>query len=101
MIEFCDMKDLLLDENGDLKIENGDFVVGKSDEQHQLDIMLAEKGEFKEFPEVGVGIQQMLSDDNFTPMLIEAKKQLEYDGMRVNDIIFKQGGKLIIDGKYK
>lgn len=95
------MKDLLLDENGDLLIKDGDFVIGESDNQHQLDILLAEKGEFKEFPELGVGIQEMLSDDEFVEFLIEAKKNLEYDGMDINNIEFTKDGKLKIDGKYK
>ncbi len=95
------MKDLLLDENNDLLIQNGDFVIGSSDNQHQLDILVAEKGEFKEFPEIGVGIHEMLSDDDFVDFLIEAKKNLEYDGMKINNIEFTPEGKLHIDGKYK
>ena len=95
------MKDFLLDENGDLLIKNGDFVIGESDNQHQLDILLATKGEFKEFPEIGVGISEMLSDDDFVEFLIEAKKNLEYDGMKINNIEFLPDGKLNIDGKYK
>lgn len=95
------MKDFLLDDNGDLLIQNGDFVIGESDNQHQLDILLSEKGEWKEFPEIGVGINEMLSDDDFVEFLIEAKKNLEYDGMSINNIEFTGDGKLNIDGKYK
>lgn len=93
------MKDFLYTD--DLVIENGDFVIGDSDEQHQRDILKAYKGEFKASPEVGVGIEQMLNDDNIVPFLIEAKKMLEYDGMKINNISFAEGDKLIIDGKYK
>lgn len=95
------MKDFLLDENGDLLIENGDFVIGESDNQHQKDILIATKGEFKEFPEIGVGIEAMLSDDDYMDLLIEAKKNLEYDGMKINNIEFTEEGTLKIDGKYK
>ncbi len=95
------MQDFVLDEQGDLKIQGGDFVAGHSDEQHQQHILLANKGEYKEFPELGVGIVQMLSDDNYTGMLIEAKRNLEYDGMKIKDIAYKEDGKLSIDGKYK
>ena len=94
------MKDLLLNKNGDLLIKNGDFVIGESDNQHQLDILLAEKGEFKEYPEIGVGIQEMLSDDDFVEFLIETKKNLEYDGMKINNIEFTANGKLNVNGKY-
>lgn len=94
------MQDILLDENGDLLIENGDLVIGFSDNQHQLDILLANKGEFKEHPEVGVGIEIMIDDDGFTETILEAKKQLEYDGMTIEDIILKSDGTLTIDGEY-
>lgn len=95
------MYDIILNENNDLDIENGDFVIGKADNQHQKHILIATKGEYKEFPELGVGISKMLSDDDFTDMLIEAKKNLQYDGMDVENISFNKSGKLIIDGKYK
>jgi hypothetical protein len=95
------MTDFLLDDNGDLLIKDGDFVIGFSDNQHQLDILVATKGEFKEYPELGVGISEMLSDDDFMDLLIEAKKNLEYDGMKINNIEFMPDGKLKIDGKYR
>lgn len=98
---FVGMKDLIFDENGDLAIVNGDFVIGESNNQHQKDILIATKGEIKEFPEIGVGIAAMLSDDDYTDLLIEAKKNLEYDGMKINNIEFTTDGKLHIDGKYK
>ena len=94
------MTDLLLDNTGDLKFENGDFATGFSDNQHQQHILLANKGEFKEFPEIGVGIVQMLADDEYTDVLIEAKKNLQYDGMKINNIKFEQDGKLNIYGSY-
>lgn len=95
------MTDLLLDENCDLSFKNGDFDIGFSDYQHQEHIIMATKGEFKEFPELGVGLNRMLSDDDYTPFLIDAKKNLEYDGMKINNIKFEQNGNLNIDGEYK
>jgi hypothetical protein len=95
------MTELLLNENGDLSTENGDFVTGFSDNQHQEHILIATKGEYKEFPEIGVGIVQMLSDDDWTSVLIEAKKNLEYDGMKINNVKFEENGNLTIDGNYK
>lgn len=95
------MTDFLLDENGDLSFENGDFDIGFSDYQHQEHILMATKGEFKEFPELGVGLNRMLSDDDYTSFLIDAKKNLEYDGMKINNIKFQENGNLNIDGEYK
>lgn len=93
------MKDFLFKE--DLQISNGDLVIGESDNQHQKHILQAFKGEYKKTPEIGVGIEQMLNDDSIVPFLIEAKKMLEYDGMRINNIYFTKDDKLVIDGKYK
>ena len=95
------MTDLLLDSDGDLSFKNGDLDIGFSDNQHQEHILLANKGEFREFPEIGVGIIAMLSDDDYTDMLIEIKKNLQYDGMKINNVKFDNYGKLDIDGYYK
>ena len=95
------MKDILIDNNNDLRLStDGDFEVDYSDNQQQKAILTTEKGEWKEHPEVGVGIAQMLADDLYTKMLIEVKKQLEYDGMQINDVALQEGGKLLIDGQY-
>ncbi|MFJ1330255.1 oxidase [Capnocytophaga canimorsus] len=95
------MQDILLDNNNDLKIVNGDFDIGVSDYQQQKLIVATHKGEWKEHPEVGVGITQMIADDLYTEMLIEIKKQLEYDGMQIDNVSLKENGKLFIDGFYK
>ena len=94
------MTDFLLDENGDLDLTNGDLNLGYSDNQHQEHILLANKGEFREFPEIGVGIDKMLSDDDYIPVLIEMKKNLEYDGMKIKNIKIDDNGNLDIDGSY-
>lgn len=95
------MTDIILDINRDLSIVNGDFDLGYSDNTHQEHILMATKGEFKEFPELGVGLNRMLSDDDYIPFLIDAKKNLEYDGMKINNIKFEENGNLNIDGYYK
>ena len=43
----------------------------------------------------------MIADDHYTEMLIEIKKQLEYDGMQIDDVALRENGKLFIDGFYK
>ncbi len=94
------MNDTLLDKYGDLDFTNGDLNIGYSDNQHQEHILLANKGEFREFPELGVGIDKILSDDDYIPVLIEMKKNLQYDGMTINNIKIDETGNLDIDGNY-
>jgi len=92
------MKDLLF--NDDIEIKNGDFLVGESDNQHVKHILTASKGEYKSSPELGVGIEKMLATEEPMEFLIESKKNLEYDGMKVNNISFTQQGTINIDAKY-
>ena len=92
------MKDILIDNNNDLRLStDGDFEFGCSDNQQQMAILTTEKGEWKEHPEVGVGIAQMLADDLYTEMLIEVKKQLEYDGIPVKNVTLTPQGSLLIE----
>lgn len=95
------MKDILTDENNDLLITDGDFAFGESSLQHQKHILLAQKGEYKIHPEVGVGIKNMYDDENPKKVLLEIKKQFEYDGMNVLKIKLLKTGKLFIDAFYK
>ncbi|SCY94614.1 oxidase [Flavobacterium caeni] len=94
------MKDIRTDENGDLLIVDGDLVIDVSDDQHQEHIIIADKGDFKETPELGVGITNLLSDDDPMSILIEIKKNLEYDGVKVRNVKFSEDSKIIVDGEY-
>lgn len=74
-------KDFKLDNNGDLAIENGDFVITESDQQHILDIMQAVPGWFKQFPLVGFNPYQYLNARvSPTDLNKNAKIQLQADG---------------------
>lgn len=93
--------DFLMDANGNYLIENGDFVIGDATNQNIKEILAAHKGEFKESPEIGVGIEDMLNEDNYNEFLVEAKKNLEYDGMTIEELRFLENGNLIVDATYK
>lgn len=99
--QICSMIDILLDTKNDLTIENGDFLVGFSNLQHQRQILTYRKGEVKEFPEVGVSVRDIYDDENPKKVLVEIKKQFEYDGMQVDDVTLKANGELIPYAKYK
>lgn len=74
-------KDILLDSDGDLLIENGDFKIGDSDAQHIKDILRAFPGWWKEFSSVGVGMAQYLnSSGKQQEIQRNIKLQLEADG---------------------
>lgn len=84
----------------DAEMKNGDFALGESANQHVKHILIASKGEFKSNPELGVDIEKMLATEQPVEFLIEGKKNLEYDGMKVNDISITEKGTLNVDANY-
>lgn len=93
------MKDFLFDD--DLLFQDGDLTIGEGDMQHTQHIIIAQKGEYKEATELGVGIEQMLNSEEPMEFLIETKKNLEYDGQKVSNISFTEEGKIKVDAKYQ
>lgn len=78
--------DFLLDENGDLLIQNGDLVVGPSDNQHIDDIISSFAGFFKENPNLGVGINQDIKSQNGKGIVNTILQQLQSDGYQVPSV---------------
>jgi len=90
--------DILL-QDYDLLIENGDLVVGESTHQHQDLLLLADKGEFKQFPTVGVGILRYLETYDTNDLAREIRTEFNRDGMTVSEIKF-DGSKIDIKANY-
>ena len=96
-------KDILLDQSGDLACVNGDFVFGESYNQHIGLLLKTNKGEWKENPTAGIGLDDMINDDGVTSELGSTiKKNLMKDGCNVKAISFDENtGKLHIEGSYE
>jgi len=69
-------------------VKDGDLVVGPSDAQHGELLLLTNPGEWKQHPLTGVGISRYLKapGTQVTQFVTEAKKQLQADGYRVNEL---------------
>lgn len=93
------MEDILLDQDFDLLIQNGDLAIGPSSEQHQQLLLLSNKGDWRQFPMVGVGVREYLKDEDENSMVGEIKEQFEMDGMEVKDIRIANG-QIGIDAYY-
>jgi hypothetical protein len=94
---MSDRTDILLDEDNDLKIVNGDFVIGPSDMQHVEHILVAHPGEYKEHPQVGIGIERYLKSTGQQQNLKrEIRIQLAFDGYQNPDIELSENLKLKI-----
>jgi len=83
-------KDILLDENFDPLIFNGDLVVGDATEQNLHYLMLADKGAYRARPWLGAGILDLVNgtEPNVGKFLAKAQKQVEADGARVTSLDF-------------
>lgn len=79
-------QDILLNDDFDLQLVAGDFVVGESTAQHQKLLILSDKGEFKEIPMRGVGSRRYLEDDTPDNLAREIRTEFAADGMTVNKI---------------
>jgi len=97
-------KDFLFDENGDIIIEDGDFAIGYSDEQHIQDLLFANKGEYKQFPLMGVGIIGFLKSPldlvNRSKLEREINLQLEADGATGVSVVYTEDRNIEITADY-
>ena len=95
------MKDILLGDNGDLLISNGDLVIGDSTLQNQMAIIKSVWGDFKQSPSTGAGVERWLKQDSdIGDMLGEIKQEFEKDGMKVKSIAIDNTEKLTTDAHY-
>lgn len=76
--------------------------IGEITYQNQAVILQASKGEFKEFPTLGVGIAAMVNDHETAGWRREIALQLEAEGMTVNEVVIdKTTNKMTIDAQYR
>jgi len=90
-------RDFLTDPDGDLLIENGDFLIGNSTAREIEDILIFTPGQLREDGLLGVGLAAWINDENsLAAAKIEIERQLKRDGKNLN--IFKtDNNKIIID----
>jgi hypothetical protein len=99
------VKDYLTDVNGDLLIKDGDFVWDESSESHVEDILIANKGDYKLTPLIGVNIKNMVNSPN---SLVIRKKlerdislQLQSDGAKSVVVDYTTTGEINITAQYE
>lgn len=95
------MKDILLEESGELQIEDGDFAIGGSTIQNQTLILVAHQGEFKNTPAIGVGIGDLLLSDELLEFRHRIRSQFAMDGLKIKKLELYEIGNLKIDASYE
>lgn len=81
------MKDILLNDNGEIQIVNGDLKVGEADDQNVGFIFEGFKGEMRSTPALGFGAAARLKKiDNVAQFKRDLKVELERDGYKNSSI---------------
>jgi hypothetical protein len=79
--------DILLDENGDLAIASGDFVIGESLDQEVAVILQMNKGDLKEFPILGPNLIRLVNSNTSAIELKQIiKSELKRDGKSYQEL---------------
>lgn len=91
-----------LDEmTNDIKIENGHIAIGETLPQNEFLLLLMNKGELKEDPLVGVGISDMLNDNDILGWKRKIRDGLKADGLTVEQISISSDGRIKkLEAKY-
>ena len=93
--------DLLLDDDLDLDVRGGDFAITESTQQHQKLILLTDKGEWRQSPATGVGINSMLLDDAAAgDIILEVQMQMEADGLIISHLTVTADKQLSLTATY-
>ena len=91
--------DILLDDAGNFKVENGDFATGESDAQHVELLMVSTKGSIREFPTIGVGIVNWVKRQNVDLKGLEREinVNLQADGYKAGNLNIADSGEFNVD----
>lgn len=78
-------------QDGDLVIRDGDFVVSESAQQEVEHLLIAEKGMFKQHPQLGIGIRRQLGRGLTGALKRNIRLQLEADGKKLRSVTGESG----------
>ena len=95
------MQDILINDMGEVIINDGDFAVGFSDQQHQRHLIAFEKGALKANMTVGVGAFRYLEAEQPNEFMREIAVQFSGDGLLVETLAMNADGILNIKASYK
>lgn len=94
-------KDIMLGDGLDLLVVGGDFVIADATAQNKALLLLADKGDFRQTPVVGVGINRALLDDDNGELLGDIRFEFTQDGMTVRKLQLDALGNLIEEASYE
>ncbi|ANQ49621.1 hypothetical protein MY04_4804 [Flammeovirga sp. MY04] len=94
------MKDFILNEDETLKITKGDFTAEDSLNQEEKLILMANKGDYREFPDLGVGIGSFVDSElgSLYKLIIE---NMELDEKEIKSLDIYENGNINLTTKRK
>ena len=87
---------------GDIVIADGDVLVAECTMLHTRDILRTHRGEYKQNPTIGAGIENFANDEQSDEMIRTLRKELIKDGQKVQTLTYNQtNGQLQINSWYE
>ena len=90
------MKGILLDDNGDLLVKKGGLTIGENSDQIIEQVLIANRGEYKEHPLLGAEIIKLQNGTTDPVWATDAKVMLKYAGVKVNKVKIS-GNQIIVE----
>jgi hypothetical protein len=87
-----EMMDIGLSADEDLYLVGGDFPVEESTAQHQRQLLLNNKGDYKENPTICAGAFTYLNDEYYQGLIRAVNIEFSRDGMDVADVQLRADG---------
>lgn len=81
-------------EEGDLSVKGGSLGFGDTLAQNEFAILMAQKGEFKLDPLLGVGIANMVGDNDVSQWKRRIRDAFREDGLALSDIEITESGSI-------
>lgn len=94
---MADRIDIVLDDDNDLKILDGDLATGAADAHHVEVILVSVPGAFKEYPLIGANIRSLVNGILDVAARRDLKVQLAGDGYKAKNISIDSDGSLLIE----
>lgn len=92
------MRGILIDaESGDLLIERGSVVIGDTDSQIAGWVLVAMRGEWKQWPLIGGEVKKMLGGEADVMWRGQVKKMLEACGLEVRKISISEDNMITVE----
>ena len=94
------MIDIGLDIDYDLEVINGDFAAVESTAQHQQQLIINNKGDYKQNPTICVGAVNYFDEEQVHALVRAISIEFTQDGMDVRSVRISPGGMITSDAFY-